>query len=173
MKRTMFLVLAVLTGSASFVAAAEPQCVGVTAGSAAQRGRPATPVFSATQVVDVDLDVLFSPAAALRLTGHHVVEVRIYSPKGNLYQSISVPFSFDRTNRPRERRLDDYPEPVALRTPVARTYNRSRHYGVAVTLPVAGTPILNNSLYGLWTATAFIDGARSACGAPMKFRITQ
>jgi hypothetical protein len=173
MKRTMFLVLAAVTSSASFsAAAAEPQCIGVTAGSAAQRGRPVTPVFSATQVVDVDLEVLFSPAAALRLTGHHVVEVKIYSPKGNLYQSISIPFSFDR-NRPLERRLDDYPEPVALRTPVARTYNRSRHYGVAVTLPVAGTPILNNSLYGLWTATAFIDGARSTCGAPMKFRITQ
>jgi hypothetical protein len=42
-----------------------------------------------------------------------------------------------------------------------------------VTLPVAGTSIVSNSLYGEWTAEAVVEDEGAACAQPMTFTITE
>jgi hypothetical protein len=42
----------------------------------------------------------------------------------------------------------------------------------SVTLPVAGTTIVTNSLYGDWKVEAFLDGERDTpCSKPLSFTI--
>jgi hypothetical protein len=107
--------------------------------------------------------VLFAQAVARRQTGDHVVEVKVYSPKGNLYQSISIPFTASAVAAGAERRLEGYPEPVAVQKLGPITVNGVNSMAVKVTLPVAGTPVVNNSLYGTWKVNAFVDGAATFC----------
>jgi hypothetical protein len=38
-------------------------------------------------------------------------------------------------------------------------------------LPVAGTTIVNNSLYGTWKAEAYFEGERTACAKARSFVI--
>ena len=42
---------------------------------------------------------------------------------------------------------------------------------LSVTLPVAGTAIMSNSLYGRWTVEPFLDGA--SCGITRSFVLHQ
>ena len=46
-----------------------------------------------------------------------------------------------------------------------------RYQTVTTRLPVAGTTIVNNSLYGTWKAEAFFEGERTACAKPRSFVI--
>jgi len=173
MKSTFSLALTLAVALAAPCAHAAVDCLTVAASSAQQHAGAFAGRFQATQVLDVDLSVLFSARAAGRLAGDHVVEVRVYTPKGNLYQSIELPFTADSGRRNQERRLPGHPEPLALRGLAAATLNRSLFFAVKATLPVAGTPILNNSLYGQWTAEAFVDGASAACGPKGTFTISE
>jgi len=104
--------------------------------------------FSAHKIVDLELEVRFPK----KLTGQHELELKIFTPKGNLYQSMSIPFSADE------------PEAVTGR-------KRRKATKVGTTLPVAGTSIVANSLYGRWKVEAFLDGAEKRCTRPQKFVI--
>ena len=104
--------------------------------------------FSAANIMDLELEVRFPR----KLTGQHELELKVYTPKGNLYQSMSIPFSADEE------------EPATGRM-------RRRTKKVRATLPVAGTSIVTHSLYGKWKVEAFLDGADKRCTSPRSFVI--
>jgi hypothetical protein len=129
--------------------------------------------FSATQVIDVDFSVVFTPGAANRFGGDHVVEFRVYTPSGALYQSIAVPFSSDAKNRGAQKKLDGYPRAMPTQILQDVTTTAGKGLATSVRLPVAGTPIIQNSLYGKWKAEAYVDGETVSCAKPLEFTITQ
>lgn len=107
------------------------------------------PVFSATQILDIE----FRTFLRRRLEGLHTLELKLYTPKGNLYQVLTVPFTAPQTT------------PVRL--------DGARRQQVDATLPVAGTSIMTNSLYGEWKVEPFLDGSAEPCGQARVFVIRQ
>ena len=71
------------------------------------------------------------------------------------------------------RPVPGYPDPMPVR--VLRSILRGNGQGMfaEVTLPVAGTSIVGNSLYGTWKAEAFVEDEIAPCGQPASFGITQ
>ncbi len=138
------------------------------------RNDAAMPNFSATGVIDIEFAIVLAPGAAADYRGMHVVEFRTYTPRGNLYQSISIPFTTDPSRKGTSHRVAGYPDVLPVRVLKAiKTPGGGNGLIVKVTLPVAGTPILQNSLYGTWRAEALIDDDRVACSSPASFVITQ
>lgn len=106
--------------------------------------------FSARKILDVE----FGAILRKRLTGPHVLNLRVYTPKGHLYQELSVPF--------------DAGEPTGVAEVAARGERRSR---LAARLPVGGTSITTASLYGRWKVVPHLDGSLKPCGAGTTFSI--
>jgi hypothetical protein len=81
-----------------------------------------------------------------------VVEIRLYTPTGRLYEVLQA-------------RAD------------ASTIDGARYRGrrarvVSARLPVAGSHIVGRSLYGKWRAEVFLDGNEKSCTRrPKKFRL--
>ena len=115
----------------------------------AAKARGRKPKFSAAEIMDIQLQALVSR----QLTGHHSLEFKVYTPKGNLYQSMTLQFDADA------------PIPEGTR-------RRSRRFlPVNAVLPVAGTSIVTSSMYGTWKVEAFLDGSNRRCSHPRKFTI--
>ena len=197
--RMRMLLSAVLVTAAALapqtVAAKEKvTCTGVIVGSAQQETAPAggdsatdeeerrnnrvfngesrtATTFSATRILDLDFAVLFAPT--VRTAEPHVVEFRVYTPKNNLYQTMSVPFTTDVQRKGQRLSVPGYPDVVPVRVLSKVTHKKAKGLIATTRLPVAGTPIVNNSLYGVWRAEVVIDGAPARCGAPLQFTITQ
>lgn len=167
------LVFALLFAAAAFPLAAQSTahgCVAVTVGSPQKNGGRFDTAFSATQVIDVDFSIVFTPGAAHQFAGDHLVEFRIYGPRGHLYQSMTIPFSADAANG-RKVAVPSYPAPLESKTLAPTQYNGAQHMYVAATLPVAGTSIVTNGLYGAWSAQAYVDGDPVACSQAARFTI--
>lgn len=148
-------------------------CAQVSVGSDQKNNGQYDTTFSATSVLDIDLSVVFAPGTVNRLGEDHVVELRVFTPSGALYQSIAVPFTSDASKNGKPTKVEGYPHPVKLQTLKSTTLRGQPHYKVAARLPVAGTPIINNSLYGVWNAQAFVDGDTLPCASAATFRIDQ
>lgn len=160
-------------------------CLSVVAGSlqqpwgggksAAEKkfGRPDIPVFSAAKILDVDFAIVFSKKVAEQFSGVHVVEFRVYTPQGHLYQSLSIPMTNDGARAGTSHPVPGYPDPMPVR--VLQSILRGGGQGMfaEVRLPVAGTSIVSNSLYGEWKAEAFVEDEIAPCGQPALFRISQ
>ena len=103
--------------------------------------------FSAHEVLDLNLSV-WLPAR----NDASVVEIRLYTPTGSLYEILQAQSD-------------------------ASTPNRARHRGrrarvVSARLLVAGSHITSRSLYGKWRAEVFLDGNEKSCTRrPKKFRL--
>jgi hypothetical protein len=168
------LVFALLLAAAALPLAAQSSshgCVAVTAGSPQKNGGKFDASFSATQVIDIDFSIVFTPGAAQRFSGDHLVEFRISGPRGHLYQSMTIPFTADDAHG-KKVAIPTYPAPVETKTLAPTQYAGAQHMYVAATLPVAGTSIVSNGLYGTWTAQAYVDGDPLACSQPVRFTIT-
>lgn len=135
--------------------AAGCQSVWVTAPSVP--GKPATrssrsrkPLnFSAAEVLDLEFQIMVPAAASL--AGRRL-ELKLFTPKGHLYQTLAVS--------------------AEASAPKAWTpKRRARYQTVTARLPVAGTTIVNNSLYGTWKAEAYFEGERTACAKARAFVI--
>lgn len=97
--------------------------------------------FSAAEVLDLEFQIVVPADASL--AGRRL-ELKLFTPKGHLYQTLAVP--------------------TEVSAPKAGTpKRRSRYQTVTARLPVAGTTIVNNSLYGTWKAEAYFEGERTAC----------
>jgi len=175
MRRTTVAV-AVAVLAAGFAVADPPEvlCARVTvvAASPARAGRPGE--FSAREVADLEFRV--QPDG--RLTGEHVLTLRVYTPRGYLFRTIDVPVNADvepgkGPRGPQARRLPGYPYPVPVVRPVevASPGGVGTRQEVRVRFPVAGTTIVTSGLYGVWRVEASWDGARTPCTAPVSFRI--
>lgn len=91
------------------------------------------------------LDLEFRAVVKRWVEGSHNLRFRVFTPQGHLYQELSVPFELDRK---------------ASRAVKAR-------------LPVGGTSISTSSLYGKWRVEPFFDDDQKACGAGLRFVITE
>lgn len=114
-----------------------------------RKSRKKIPTFSASSILDLKLEAALSPA----VKGQHQLEFKVFTPKGHLYQSL----------------------PATMAAPAAVPDRRKRENPkrtAAATLPVAGTTIVTNSLYGQWRVEAYLDGERdTACARPVSFAI--
>ncbi len=117
------------------------------------------PKFSAAEIMDIQLQALVSR----KLTGHHSLEFKIYTPKGNLYQSMRLQFDADAPT------AEGAPRRSRRSQEVNRRSRRSQE--VNAVLPVAGTSIVTSSMYGTWKVEAFLDGDDRRCSRPRKFVI--
>ena len=159
-----------------------PRCAGLrvssiqtSRSSKRDKARARRPVFSATEMLDLEFQVLLPR----RLKGRHRIDLKIYTPYGHLYQTLTVPFTAERGNALRrrgatpKRRIEGYPHPVREAN-VSSVRSRGRRFHmVSAGLPVAGTSIVNNSLYGLWKVEAYLDGSLEPCCRARSFEITE
>jgi hypothetical protein len=114
----------------------------------AQRSKKG-PTFSAAAILDLKLEATMSPA----VKGQHQVEFKVFTPKGHLYQSLTAATA----------------SPTSTQGGRQRTAKKTT---ASVMLPVAGTTIVTNSLYGQWKVEVFLDGEREgACAKPFSFVI--
>ena len=89
------------------------------------------------------------------------LELKLHTPRGYLYQVLTVPFAGGKSGGVERRRVPGNPRLLVereLRIAGPGTYR------VSARLPVAGTWITTNSLYGEWRVEAHIDGAASPSG---------
>jgi hypothetical protein len=98
--------------------------------------------FSAATAGDLEFRLQFTDRHSGRRAARAVL--RVYTPKGHLYQELSV------------------------RLPASRPGRRE----VSARLPVSGTLIVNSSLYGRWRLETHLDDSLRPCGPPRLFTIT-
>ncbi|NOZ79558.1 MAG: hypothetical protein GXP48_10350 [Acidobacteria bacterium] len=126
--------------------------------------------FSATRTTDLVFHVLFQG----KLDKNHVVTLKVYTPRGHLYQTLNVPVAPQKGHTPMgSRRLAGYPYPVRIKAPQALKYNNVLYDSINVRLPVAGSSIVTSSLYGRWKVEIQMDGMRKPCPDPTYFFIVQ
>ncbi len=176
----MALPLAIVgaTGASQAQTSTTTPCVAITVESI-----PATPpstlgyTFSAAKILDLRFNVLLKPTTSEQIgpldRGAHYVELKITGPKGNEYQSISVPFSAGTQTAGALVSVPSYPKPVEVRKLASVKYNLVSYPAVSASMPVAGTAIVDNGLYGKWKVVAYLDGAQTICGSPVRFSITR
>lgn len=99
--------------------------------------------FRASEILDLRFLVLL-PARR----GIEDVEVKLFTPKGHLYQALRIPVGKSPSPRP-----------------------RAFFRWATELLPVAGTTIVTSSLYGRWKAEAYLDGATTPCGRARHFTL--
>jgi hypothetical protein len=95
--------------------------------------------FSATRILDLGFETLVLG----RLKRQHSLQLRVYAPRGFLYQVLETELR---------------PDPGSVRRLEAR-------------LPVAGTSIMASGLYGQWRIVPHLDGQREPCGLARSFVI--
>jgi hypothetical protein len=163
--------LAAIAGVTPTVEAAG--CAQVVVGSEQLNKGQFTSSFSASSILDVDISATFVPGTTKRFeSGNHVVEVRVYTPHNYLYQTISVPFTADPKRTGQTIRLEGYPHPLPIQQMRTVKQGNSSVMAVSARLPVGGTMISANSLYGVWTAQVYVDGETLPCSQAAKFTVT-
>ncbi len=116
--------------------------------------------FSATQVLDLEFRLRLRRNTA----GDHVLRLKLLTPKGHHYQTLTVPFAVDAAQgRGATRRIEGYPRPLPVRLAEPETDAAGTWPTVSANLPVGGTAIVSSSLYGRWAAEAYLDDDTTAC----------
>jgi hypothetical protein len=142
-----------------------PECIAVRISSPQQtETKGGRGPFSATRI----LDIRFGTLLRRELPGEHVLALRLVTPRGHLYPTLTVPFTASGQSRG-ERLVDGYPRPMREQETRAVTEQGSTAFELAATLPVGGTAIMTNSLYGEWRVEPQLDGA--PCGNAARFEI--
>jgi len=183
-KRITSLALMLIAVAALAQGANDKRCLAVVVGSPQQLGNgngkgnderefeSGEVRFAATKVTDIEFAIVFSPPIAAQFKDAHIVEFRVYTPAGNLYESLSIPITTDSGKAGQRHRVPSYPDLVPIQ--VLKPINHGNGQGLfaKVTIPIAGTPIVSNSLYGTWRAEALVEEQTTACGTPATFTIT-
>ena len=192
MPLTALLVLAAQVGGTASGAVpspgrAYPQCAGVRVTASDRAVPPKNMTFSSRET----LDLLFRPRVRQNLQGEHLMQLKVSTPGGFLYQVITVPFvgaaSPDgrerpgwTTNRaaaaadpPPPRVVPGFPRPLEVQrlVPVSGGSATRGEYELRARLPVAGTSITLSSLYGTWKVQPYLDGRTDPCGPATRFTI--
>lgn len=176
---TLLLTAAVVLMAApeSHAAKKDKSCLAVLVGSPQVDPRESrwttSPSFSATGVLDVEFAILFSKQIAAQFDSVHMVEFRVYTPTGALYEAITIPMTTNRNRAAERHRVPGYPDLVPVRVLESVNHGLGQGMFAKVKLPIAGTPIVSNSLYGVWKATALVEDEPAFCGTPAEFTITE
>ncbi|MGH9388617.1 MAG: hypothetical protein ACRD1Z_03310 [Vicinamibacteria bacterium] len=134
-------------------AAPRPACQSVWV-TAPAFGKPASRArkplnFSAAEVLDIEFQIGVRAGTSLAA---RPLELKLFTPKGHLYQTLAVP-------------------PASKASGAGTPKRKPRYQTLTARLPVAGTTIVNNSLYGTWKAEAYLEGERTACAKARSFVI--
>jgi hypothetical protein len=164
-----------------------PQCAGVRVTASDRALPPKNMTFSSRETVDL----LLRPRVRQDLQGEHLMQLKVFTPGGFLYQVIAVPFvgaaspdGLERpgrtTNRaaeaaepPPSRVVPGFARPLEVQrlTPVTSGSTTRAEYELRARLPVAGTSITLSSLYGTWSVQPYLDGQARPCGPAARFTI--
>ncbi len=128
-----------------------------------------TPAFSATEILDIAFDVGFDGD----LTGDHILDLKISTPNGHLYQVLTALVSSQATKQGTSVRVEGYPHPLQVQVLKSRSATAKAVAGVVLSMPVGGSLIVTNSLYGIWEVKTFLDGSSAACSGPTRFNLIQ
>jgi len=187
------LVLAAQVGGATSGAVPSPghsypQCTGVRVTASDRAVPPRNMTFSSRETLDLQL----RPRLRLDLQGDHLMQLKVFTPGGFLYQVITLPFvgaarpdGRERpewtTNRaaagtadpPPPRVVPGFPRPLEVQrlVPVTGGSTTRAEYELSARLPVAGTSITLSSLYGTWSVQPYLDGRPEPCGPATRFTI--
>ena len=123
--------------------------------------------FSVAKTTDLTFTAVFLQG----FTGEHLVELRVFTPRGFLYRSMTVP-AVVAGSASGTRTVRGYPRPIPVKGSSRFVYQGSTLWKVDIPFPVGGTDIGKNSLYGTWQVQAYLDGSPNPCGAATTFRIT-
>jgi hypothetical protein len=109
-------------------------------------------------------------------SGEHLLTLRWLLPGEHLYQEAAVPFTSDppasgAQGGALERRIPDYPFPVAVHAPGRGARAVAGTLVVEQRLPVAGTPILESAVLGRWQVLAYVDGQETPCMSAVEFEL--
>jgi hypothetical protein len=117
--------------------------------------------FSARVILDLNLRITLRGTAT-----PEALQVDYFTPNGHLYQRVDVPVAAEAAQE-QVRTLHGYRFPVKVsRVRAAKAADGSRARQVdAPPLPVAGTNIVANSLYGQWKVTVRPSGSSTVCQA--------
>jgi len=146
-----------------------PQCTGVRVTASDRAVPPRDMTFSSRET----LDLLLRPRMRRDLPGDHLMQLKVFTPGGFLYQMITVPFvGAAQEAAPPPRVVPGYPRPLEVQrlVPVRGSGSRAE-YELRARLPVAGTSITLSSIYGTWSVQAFLDGQADPCGPATRFTI--
>ena len=102
------------------------------------------------------LDLQFGVRVRRRVGTDARLELRLYTPRGHLYQTLRVETPAAPEGRP----------PWGSYTRLRRLLQPR-----TATLPVAGTAIMNHALYGRWTVEPHLDGSPTPCSRAQRFWI--
>jgi hypothetical protein len=166
------LLLAAMAGGCGRAQAGEGStaaCLNLEVSSAEETGGLAAESFSATRTVDLTFTVKFKKG----FTGEHVLELRVLTPDGNLYRTLTTPIIAGPDGVAKSVTLAGHRRPVAQRQARPLGPDRRGPSAVDVALPVAGTDILSAGLYGAWRVEARLDGGQTACKLGTTFTLTE
>jgi len=172
MKRSLLVlsILALLVPSA--FGAKELRCGAILADTGAAVPKGTLPTFLATKILDVTILLQFKHDDSKQLAdGDHVAEVRFFGPQGFLYESRIVPLTSDSLKAQSLKALAGYRRPV--KRVLTSTSKSGNELEAHIPLPVAGTSIVANSMYGTWRAEAYLDGSPKPCADAAQFVIKQ
>jgi hypothetical protein len=142
-----------------------PSCVALEVASLQDTSRQGrVPEFSASTIIDVRFTVLLRG-----VVDHGLLKLKVFTPQGYLYQTLSVPFAAGPGAVPQARHVDGSSRSVLEQR--AAPAAAGADYRVEARLPVAGTLIVSEGLFGRWTVEPWLDGASAACRAGRPFVI--
>lgn len=128
-----------------------------------------TPSYSALEISDIIFDV----TAVGVFDGDSVLELKIVTPNGHLYQVLTAPVSSDRTKAAGVSRVVGYPYALQVQHMESKIAGETTDSPVTLRFPVGGTLIVRSSLYGLWEVSAYLDGVEAGCSDPSRFTLVQ
>ncbi len=146
-------------------------CVVVSVKDPNSKNSMSRPQFSATRVLDL---VVSAHLTSLVKTAPVLMDVKFLTPKGNVYQTRKLPVAPE--GKPgREVAVPGYPYPVAERVLKAPDANVTGKPWAQVEdiLPVAGTDIVKNSLYGKWQVEVSFPMEKTECRGTAEFTVVQ
>lgn len=127
------------------------------------------PVFSVSTTLDLVLRTGF-PASFKDV---RMLTLHVKTPRGHLYQALEVPVAEPGQASPEGRVLPGYPHPVKERLLVTVVDSTGLARRIVDTpFPVGGTSIVENGLYGRWSAQVYLDQARQLPCASAWFELT-
>ena len=127
--------------------------------------------FSASEI----LDIVFKTRLWNCPEGDHLLELKLLTPNGHLYQVLTIPVSVGAkaatAKANKAVKVDGFPKALEVQS-IETNMNKAtkRHFATA-TLEVAGTFITTNSLYGMWEVEAFLDGEQIRMIGNRNFKI--
>ncbi len=143
-------------------------CAKVVVSNSAGAPQLAGGSFSARKVEDLRFSVLFLS----EVEGDHLLELKVWTPRGHLYETLTAPIS-SRAAEGAQRVVPNYPRPLEVQVLERVVTREGTFFATGLTFPVGGTAIVANSLYGRWRVDVLLDGQPMACEVVNAFVLTE